>query len=62
MDLDPCAVELCRFTLWLDAGVYTDLLMKHIRCGTLFGGLAVKFDHGIPLNALEQLWERMIPL
>jgi hypothetical protein len=59
VDLNPMAVELCQFALWLEAlspGRPLGFLRHHIRCGnSLMGATAALLQGGIPDEAFAPI-------
>ncbi|MBM4098194.1 MAG: hypothetical protein FJ261_15740, partial [Planctomycetes bacterium] len=59
VDINPMAVELCQFALWLEAlspGRPLGFLRHHIRCGnSLMGARADRLGQGIPDDAFAPI-------
>jgi len=59
VDINPMAVELCKFALWLEAlepGKPLSFLDHHIQCGNaLLGATPALMAHGIPDTAFEAI-------
>lgn len=59
VDLNPMAVELCKFSLWLEAlepGKPLSFLDHHIKCGnSLLGTTPALLKEGIPDNAFKSI-------
>ena len=59
VDINPMAVELCKFALWLEAlepGKPLSFLDHHIQCGnSLLGATPALMSQGIPDSAFEPI-------